>query len=190
MAMRSHGLGSPEFPLEDTLCIIPLRERVWTTLKSFNVRNPHSFLIVDVTPYHCSLNSCETFSGWLREAFPGSKVQVQLFPDVSGDCSPDIVFLRSTSPDLFSDALFFIKNKWRNTPIVAIFCVGWDQPREVAESFLSGLDDFLTCPFGNRGVELSARVWRLLQSKIINATPNAPKAQHSCFGKLVGDSVT
>ena len=159
------------------------------TLKSGSGRNSYCFLIVDVNPYRCPENSCENLPGWLREAFPGSKLDVQVFPDVSAAFSPDIVFLRSSCPDLFSEALFFIKKKWRSTPIVAIFCVGWDQPRDVAESFLSGLDDFLTCPF-NRGVELSARVWRLLQTKVINATQNGAKPENFPSEKLLGDSVS
>ena len=125
----------------------------------------------------------------MSEAFPQSKLDVQAFPDVSAAFLPDIVFLRSSSPDLFSEALFFIKKKWRSTPIVATFCVGWDQPRDVAESFLSGLDDFLTCPF-NKGVELSARVWRLLQTKVINATQAGAKIENLAFEQLVGDSVS
>jgi DNA-binding NtrC family response regulator len=157
------------------------------TLKSGGGRN---FLIVDVNPYRCPENSCGTLPGWVREAFPDSRLDIQVFPNVSAAFSPDIVFLRSSGPDLFSEALFFIRNKWRSTLIVAIFCVGWDEPRDVAESPLSGLDDFLTCPFNNRAVELSARVWRLLQTKVITAIKDGAKTEHFSFEKLVGDSVS
>jgi DNA-binding NtrC family response regulator len=146
-------------------------------------------LIVDVNPQRCPANSCGNLAGWISEAFPDANLEVQAFPNVSAAFSPDVVFLRSFRPELFSEALFFIKKKWRSTPIVAIFCVGWDQPRDVAESFLSGLDDFLTCPF-NRKIELSARVWRILQTNVINATQNGAKAENFPSEKLVGDGVS
>jgi DNA-binding NtrC family response regulator len=160
------------------------------TLKSGSGRNSYCFLVVDVNPGCCPEQSCGNLPGWLREAFPGSQLNVQVFPEVSATYSPDIVFLRSSGPDLFSEALFFIKKKWRSTPIVAIFCNGWDQPRDVAESFLSGLDDFLTCPFINKEIELPARVWRLLQTKVINPTQNGAKTDNFPVEKLVGDSVS
>jgi DNA-binding NtrC family response regulator len=126
----------------------------------------------------------------MSEAFPGSKLEVQVFPEVSGSISPDLIFLRSSGPDLFAEALFFIKKKWQSTPIVGVFCVGWDQPKDVAESSLSGLDDFLTCPFNNRALEVSARVWRLFQNKVIDATHDSAKAANCRFEKLVGDSAS
>jgi two-component system response regulator GlrR len=159
------------------------------TLKSGSGRNSYCFLVVDVNRGRCPEQGCGNLPGWLREAFPGSQLNVQVFPEISATYSPDIVFLRSSGPDLFSEALFFLKKKWTSTPIVAIFCNGWDQPRDLAESFLSGLDDFLTCPF-NRGVELPARVWRLLQAKVINANQNGAITGHCAFEKLVGNSVS
>jgi DNA-binding NtrC family response regulator len=68
--------------------------------------------------------------------------------------------------------------------------VGWDNPKQVCQSLLDNMDDFLSCPF--KEMDLFLRIQRLLHWKAATFTPSRAKAikEKLRLESLVGESET
>ncbi len=124
----------------------------------------YNFLIVDLNPHPCPADDCRQLPGLVRGSIPDREIDVRittLFPPSPTPSQPDLILLRPSSPNRFPDTLSTLRKKWGHSPILGVFCVGWDQLGDISESILGGLDDFLMCPF--KKVDLIPRIRRLLQ---------------------------
>jgi len=124
----------------------------------------YNFLILNLNPHPCPADNCRQLPGLVRGSIPDREIDVRittLFPPSATTSRPDLILLRPSSPKLLPDVLHTLRKKWSQSSILGIFCVGWDQPRDISDPILSGLDDFLMCPF--KKVDLISRIRRLLQ---------------------------
>ena len=150
----------------------------------------YNFLIIDLNPYSCPAGHCARLPDLLRDSIPGVEIDVQvtaLFPPSPTPSQPDLIFLRPSSAKLLSHVLPMLRAKWSQPSILGIFCTGWDQPRDISESILDGLDDYVACPF--KEVDLLPRIRRQLLPSISSMASRASEIK-SRFGleALVGES--
>jgi DNA-binding NtrC family response regulator len=76
---------------------------------------------------------------------------------------PDLVILRLSVSGSAQKLIDSCKRIWSCAAILALFCLGSNEPIDILPSDFDAVDDFVSCPF--RPGELTLRIKRLLQSK-------------------------
>ena len=149
-----------------------------------------SVLILNQNSTPCAADKCDSLLPLLQKSLPVKCIQEQSanrLPDRLSS-APDLILVRPAAGETAQELIQSCKEKWAHASILALLCAKWDRLLEDLPSFLTKVDDFLSCPFHE--AELLLRVKRLLQSKgskaISSEKPGTNEALH--FGALVGES--
>jgi len=124
-----------------------------------------SVLILNQNAASCAAGKCGDLLGLLQTSIPVGCVREgkeNLRPD---DLSfiPDLILLRVSIARAAQKLIASCKRVWSCAAILALFCVGSNEPIDIPPSDFDDVDDFVSCPF--REGELTLRIKRLLQSK-------------------------
>src|SRR5262245_8637406 len=124
-----------------------------------------SVLILNQNPTSCAAGQCGDLPGLLQRSIPVGCVREgkeNLRPD---DLSfiPDLILLRVSIARVAQKLIASCKRIWSCAAILALFCVGSNEPIDILPCDFDAVDDFVSCPF--REGELTFRIKRLLQSK-------------------------
>src|SRR5262245_39266244 len=124
-----------------------------------------SVLILNQNPTSCAAGQCGDLPGLLQRSIPVGCVREgkeNLRPD---DLSfiPDLILLRVSIARAAQKLIASCKRIWGCAAILALFCVGSNEPIDILPCDFDAVDDFVSCPF--REGELTFRIKRLLQSK-------------------------
>jgi DNA-binding NtrC family response regulator len=129
---------------------------------SFSEQNA---LILNQTSSHCPVNQCDSLFSLLRKSIPFRRIEERnarnSLPEVS--FIPDLVVLRLSLGASAQKLIASCKRIWSCAAILALFCLGSNEPIDILPSDFDAVDDFVSCPFRER--ELTLRIKRLLQSK-------------------------
>jgi DNA-binding NtrC family response regulator len=147
-------------------------------------------LILDQNSVRCAAEKCDALAGLLQRSLGITCVRDGCVSQLPHQMSsvPDLVLVRpapdKTTPELIASC----REKWSGASILALLCARWDRLIDNLPSFLSGVDDFLSCPF--QEAELLLRIKRLLQAKEIKVSSSKKPVVNEDlhFGALVGES--
>jgi DNA-binding NtrC family response regulator len=149
-----------------------------------------SVLILDQDSTPCVAYKCDALTGLLQRSLAVRCIQERCGKQLPREISsvPDLVLVRPATGETAPELIASCKEKWSGASILALLCHRWDRLLDDLPSFLTGVDDFLSCPF--QEADLLLRVKRLLQSKvskvISSKEPVVNEELH--FGALVGKS--
>src|SRR5262245_33286303 len=124
-----------------------------------------SVLILNQNSAPCAADKCGGLLGLLQRSLPIECVQQgkeNLRPD-DLPFIPDLILLRVSVARAAHKLINSCKRIWSCAAILALFCLGSNEPIDILPSDFDAVDDFVSCPFRER--ELTLRVKRLLQSK-------------------------
>src|SRR5215831_20503646 len=124
-----------------------------------------SVLILNQASASCAAGKCGDLPGLLQRSIPVGCVREgkeNLRPD---DLSfiPDLILLRVSIARAAQKLIASCKRIWGCAAILALFCVGSNEPIDILPSLFDDVDDFVSCPF--RDGEIALRAKRLLQLK-------------------------
>lgn len=125
---------------------------------------PYHVLIVDPKPNSCRVEHCERLPKLIKSLFPSGRVILETatrFPSERNLFRPDLVVIRPSLAEPRTEVLAAVRKRWNGSPILGLFCAGWEGSTEIVHSFLDELDDFLSCPF--KEIEFFSRIRRLLR---------------------------
>lgn len=127
----------------------------------------------------------------MQRALSGREMRLQTttsFPPTGQVAAPDLILLRPSCEPPPLEALCVLRRHWAKTPILGLFCRGWENPHSVFHTLSTGLDDFISCPFTE--IDLVPRLQRLLHGKTVAGTSPPMKTARAPlhFDFLVGDS--
>jgi DNA-binding NtrC family response regulator len=124
-----------------------------------------SVLILNQNSAPCAADKCDGLLGLLQRSLPVSCVQKENGNLLSGELPfiPDLILLRVSVGRAAQKLIASCKRIWSCAAILALFCVGSNDPIDILPSDFDAADDFVSCPF--REGELTLRIKRLLQSK-------------------------
>ncbi len=105
--------------------------------------------------------------------------------------APNLILLRISSVDNRYNMIQHLREKWYEVPLLGLICIKQDIICSSVSDMLTGLNDFITCPF--KDIDVLPRIQRLLQDRVVtdDITSVAPmpsllaKLQHS---GLIGKS--
>lgn len=126
---------------------------------------PVEILMVDLDPLpvSCPRDRCAGLPGLLINSIPGG-VHLQTITTLSSTSQiskiPDLIFLRPSTTKLLSDTVRVLRNEWNSSPILCLFCSGWEGANEIFRGLQNGLEDYLTCPY--REIDLFPRIQRII----------------------------
>lgn len=151
---------------------------------------PYRVLILDLNPRSFPEDNCGQLPKLIENILPNRDIYHQTitnFPPRPIDFLPDLIFLRSTV-ESFTRILLHLRKHWNKIPIIGIFCNGVDDSKAVFQSLVSGLDDFVSCPF--KKIDLAPRMLRLIHRRTENvAFARARAVKETCYQEpLVGES--
>src|SRR5262250_47202 len=122
-------------------------------------------LVLNHGPSSCPANRCVPLLHALQTYIPFRQVQecnvTESLPETS--FIPDLVILRLSLSGSAQKLIDSCKTIWSCAAILALFCLGSNDPIDILPSDFDVVDDFVSCPF--RPGELTLRVKRLLQLK-------------------------
>src|SRR5215475_317006 len=124
-----------------------------------------SVLILNQNSAPCAADKCSGLLALLQRSFPIGCVQEgkeNLRPE-DLPFIPDLILLRISVARAAHKLINSCKRIWSCAAILALFCLGFDEPIDILPSDFDAVDDFVSCPF--REGELTLRIKRLLQSK-------------------------
>ena len=124
-----------------------------------------SVLILNQNSAPCPVDKCSGLRGLLQRSLPIGCVQEgkeNLRPE-DLPFIPDLILLRISVARAAHKLINSCKRIWSCAAILALFCLGSDEPIDILPSDFDAVDDFVSCPF--REGELTLRIKRLLQSK-------------------------
>ena len=130
--------------------------------------NSLQILIIDLDS-PCPTQHCTRLSAMLQRFRAVGEMHLQTttsFPSTPQTSPPDIILLRLAGEQPSVEALCALRSDWDKTPILGFFCLGRANPCRVFHTLLTGLDDFVSCPFTE--IDLFPRVQRLLYGKSRN----------------------
>src|SRR5687768_13537501 len=121
-----------------------------------------SVLILDQESTRCIANKCEALCGLLQRSLAVSCIQERCGSQLPQQIAfvPDLVVVRPAIDKIAPELIASCKEKWSSASILALICQPWDRLLDNLPSFLTRVDDFLSCPFHE--TELLLRVKRLL----------------------------
>lgn len=151
---------------------------------------PYRVLILDINPFFSPEDDCRQLPKLVENILPFGEIYLQTithFPPRPINFIPDLIFLRSTT-ESFAKVLLHLRKHWNHASIIGFFCYGRDHSRDVFQSLVSGLDDFVSSPF--REIDLAPRILRLIYRKNEQiAFPNARAVKEAFHhASLVGES--
>jgi DNA-binding NtrC family response regulator len=122
-------------------------------------------LILNQNSTPCAADKCDALLGLLQRSLPVSCVQEKNENLLSAKVPfiPDLILLRLSVGRAAQKLIDSCKRMWTCSAIIALFCLGSNEPIDSFSYLLAGVDDFVSCPF--RQSELILRIKRLLQSK-------------------------
>lgn len=123
----------------------------------------HHILILDLNPLPCPANKCGKLPKLIKSFAPVEQIHLQtsnIFPPKPMSSVPDLILFRPSLDESLEKLTDSLRQKWTQSSILGLLCVGWDSPKDIYQSLESSLDDFLACPF--REVDLIPRIHRLL----------------------------
>lgn len=126
---------------------------------------PYRVLILDLNPIFFPGDNCRQLSAQIQNILPSVEIYLQTiahFPPRPINFIPDIIFLRSTI-ESFVKVLLHLRKHWNHASIVGIFSNERDRSRDIFQSLVGGLDDFVSSPF--RESDLAPRIQRLIYRK-------------------------
>jgi DNA-binding NtrC family response regulator len=149
----------------------------------------YQILIVDLNPIPCPAENCTRLPKLIESFLPAAKVQIQLshaLPAQNMSSVPDLILFRPSLAESPRESA--LRKEWNRSSVLTLFCVGWDNPREVFQSLLNSAGDFLSCPFSETDIAL--RIKRLLHRKKATATSLQARAikEKLHLESLVGES--
>ena len=150
----------------------------------------NNVLLLDLNPNPCPAQACAGLTKLIDGVLPAGQINLQIsnkFPPRPISPAPDLILLRPSLKESLEELTQSIRKRW-NQPVLALFCAGWDNPRQVCQSFLNNMDDFLSCPFNE--MDLFLRVQRLFNWKTAPFTPSRARAirEKLRLETLVGES--
>jgi len=124
-----------------------------------------SVLILNQASASCAADKCSGLLALLQRSLSIACVQEEkenLRPD-DLPFIPDLILLRVSIARAAQKLIASCKRIWSCAAILALFCVGSNEPIDILPCDFDAVDDFLSCPF--REGELTLRIKRLLHSK-------------------------
>ena len=122
-----------------------------------------SVLILNQNFAPCAADKCSRLLALLQRSLPIGCVQEgkeNLRPE-DLPFIPDLILLRISVARAARKLITSCKRIWSCAAILALFCLGSDEPIDILPSDFDAVDDFVSCPF--REAELTLRIKRLLQ---------------------------
>lgn len=141
-----------------------------------DVGTNHNILLLDLNPIPCPADKCGEVPRLIQALLPIGQVRLQRSKNLPPDfisAPPDLILFRPSLKESPEETTCSFRKRWQRSSILALFCVGWDDPKGVPPSLLQGMDDFLSCPF--KEIDLLLRIRRLLPEK--GATLNSARAK-------------
>ena len=130
-------------------------------------------LILNENSAPCAAETCNGLFGVLQRSLSIGCVQAETIGCVQAEKEnlrsdkipfiPDLILLRVSAEKAAHNLILSCKRIWSCTAIIALFCLGSNDPLDNFSYLFASVDDFLCCPF--RESELTMRVKRLLRSK-------------------------
>jgi DNA-binding NtrC family response regulator len=153
-----------------------------------NVGSYH-ILILDLNPIPCPAEHCTRLPKLIQSVLPAAKVHLyrsDALPREQLSCVPDLILVRPSFRESLNGGT--LRKEWNRSSVLTLFCVGWDNPKEVFQSLLNCADDFLSCPFSE--TDISLRIKRLLHRKTPTVAPLQAREikQKLHLESLVGES--
>lgn len=103
--------------------------------------------------------------------------------------APDLILLRPSLINPLPEVLSSLREKWAQSPVIGLLCTKWNHSSgSVFQSFLHGLDDFLSCPF--KEIDVIPRIQRLLhwKEKVFDPVSTKITRERMRRESLVGES--
>jgi len=124
-----------------------------------------SVLILNQNSAPCAADKCSDLAGLLKRSLPIGHVQEKKENLRSDDLPfiPDLILLRVSVARAVQNLIDSCKRISGCAAILALFCLGCNDPADIPPSLFDAVDDFVACPFRER--ELTLRVKRLLHLK-------------------------
>jgi DNA-binding NtrC family response regulator len=141
----------------------------------------------DSTP--CEADKCEALPALLQRSLSVRCVQARCADQLPHGVSsvPDLVLVRPAASEKAHELIASCKEKWTRASILALLCARWDRLVDNLPSFLTRVDDFLSCPF--QEAELFLRIRRLLQTKATAGSSHSQRIKERLhLESLVGES--
>lgn len=150
----------------------------------------YRILVLDLNPISSPEDNCKQLPELIRKVLPSRELYLQVithFPPRPVDFLPNLIFLRSTAGSL-AKVILHLRKHWNNASIIGVFSEEIDYPKDVFQSLVSGLDDFVSCPL--KEIDLYPRILRLCQREDKKvAFPNARTILETFHQeRLVGES--
>jgi len=136
--------------------------------------NPLHILLIDLDS-PCPTEHCLRLAEMMQHSLPVGEMRLQtttMFPSTPTAATPDLILLRPSCEQPL-EALCTFRRDWDTTPILGLFCRGWENPQRVLHTLLTGLDDFVSCPFTE--IDLFPRLQRLLPGQRVEGTASPMK---------------
>jgi DNA-binding NtrC family response regulator len=136
--------------------------------------NPLHILLIDLDS-PCPTEHCLRLAEMMQHSLPVGEMRLQtttMFPSTPTAATPDLILLRPSCEQPL-EALCTFRRDWDTTPILGLFCRGWENPQRVLHTLLTGLDDFVSCPF--TAIDLFPRLQRLLPEQRVEGTASPMK---------------
>jgi hypothetical protein len=127
--------------------------------------HPLHILLVDLDS-PCPIGHCIQLAALLQRALSGREIRLQtttVFPPTTRVAPPDLILLRPSLEKPSREALCSCRRNGHMTPMLGLFCHGWEDPQHILHTLHNDLDDFISCPFTE--IDLFRRLQRLLHSK-------------------------
>jgi hypothetical protein len=124
-----------------------------------------SVLILDQNSNRCAADKCNALSGLLQKSLALKCIQERCVNQLPRGIAaiPDLVLVRLAASETAPELLASCKEKWSGASIVALLYATWERLLDSLPSFLTRVDDFLSCAFEQ--AKLLLRVRRLPLSK-------------------------